>query len=448
MAIGTHLCNLGIEKKHPVVVLMSKSPATIAAFLGVMYAGCPYVPLDRELAPFRVKSIVETVDPSVIICDDASFQFAQDLDFRAPLVRYGDIPDSGAVLEIPETIDRDIIYIVFTSGSTGVPKGVAATHAGVIDSTETLCSLLGADETTLFGSQTPLYVDACVKEVYLTLKCGCSTALIPKTLFSVPLKLAEFLSEHKVNTLCWVASALSMLSSFGVLAKAKPEYLRTICFGGEVFPIAQYDIWKSAYPDARFFNLYGPSEVTGVSCAFDTSEDYDGAIPIGRAVANTEVLLLNDEILIRGTHLAAGYYKDAERTAQSFVQNPYHNDYPDIVYKTGDLAKLDARGNLVFTARRDHQIKHMGYRIELTEIEAFAATLAGVSVACCVFDKARDRIILFYAGSAETADISLILRKNLPKYLLPFRVLKEPELPRTPSGKIDRVSLQAKAEEL
>lgn len=164
------------------------------------------------------------------------------------------------------SIDTDPIYIVFTSGSTGVPKGVLACHRSVIDYIEQLSETLGFDGDTVFGNQTPLYFDACLKELYPTLKFGATTYLIPKSLFMMPIKLVEFMNEHKVNTVCWVVSALTMISAFGTFRKVRPEYLKTIAFGSEVFPIKQFNIWKENLPEASFTNLYGPTEGTGMCC--------------------------------------------------------------------------------------------------------------------------------------------------------------------------------------
>jgi non-ribosomal peptide synthetase component F len=253
-----------------------------------------------------------------------------------------------------------------------------------------------------------------------------------------------------VNTVCWVVSALTILSGLGVLEKAVPR-LRTIAFGSEVFPPRQFRIWRDALPDARFINLYGPTECTGMSCCYEVPADFDGdePIPIGKAFPNTEILLIADgrlvtdcgtpgEMYIRGAGVTMGYYNHFERTGEAFVQNPLQANYPEIVYRTGDFAKYNARGELVYIGRKDFQIKHMGYRVELMDIEAAAARVDGVHTVCCVFLKERDQIVLCYAGSVPETELAAHMRGLLPRYMEPSVYVRADELPRTRNGKIDR----------
>ena len=344
-AIGTFLHSRGIEKQ-PVVVFMSKSPEEITAFFGVITAGDFYVPIDEEMPATRIGLILENVQAKMLICDAATRQAAEALSFQGEIVAYDDIcdgeVDEKALREIYDiAIDTDPIYIVFTSGSTGVPKGVAACHRSVIDYIEQLSEVLEFDQNTVFGNQTPLYFDACLKELYPTLKFGATTWLIPRELFSLPVKLVDFLNEHRINTICWVVSALTMISAFETFRTVVPEYLRNIAFGSEVFPIKQFRKWREALPEARFTNLYGPTEGTGMCCYYKVEREFqDGeAIPIGRPFKNTEILLLNEqnkraakgeegEICIRGTSLTLGYYNDFQRTGEAFVQNPLNTAYP------------------------------------------------------------------------------------------------------------------------
>ena len=157
-------------------------------------------------------------------------------------------------------LDTDPLYVLFTSGSTGMPKGVVGHHRGVIDYIDQLSAVLDFDEESVFGNQAPLYFDACMKDIYPTLKFGATTWLIPHELFLFPVRLVEYLNVHKINTICWVVSALTMISAFGTFKEVVPEYLRTVAFGSEVFPIRQFNLWKRTLPQVRFTNLYGPTE--------------------------------------------------------------------------------------------------------------------------------------------------------------------------------------------
>ena len=352
-------------------------------------------------------------------------------------------------------IDTDPIYVVFTSGSTGVPKGVVACHRSVIDYTEALCEALPFSEETVFGNQTPLFFDAPLKEIMPTLKYGATTYLIPKKLFLFPTKLCDFLNEHKINTICWVVSALTMISSIGALATNPPKYLTTVAFGSEVFPIPQYKLWREALPDATFFNLYGPTEATGMSCFWKADRELaeNETIPVGKPFRNTDLFLLGEkgrvekpnevgEIYLRGTCVTLGYYNNPEKTRESFVQNPLQSRYPELVYKTGDNAYYNERGELVFVGRRDAQIKHMGHRIELGEIEAASAAVDGLRQCCCLYDDAQKQIVLFYTGELDEKAILSDLAKKLPRYMLPNRTVKLDRMPLTPNGKLDRRGLK------
>ena len=458
-AIGSFLSGEGFYNE-PVVVFMPKHPTTITAFLGTIYSGNFYVPLDDEMPKPRINLILNTLHPAAIICNEKTEAAAREFAGNARIYLYDDISsrpvDEQSLAAIrSRQIDTDPIYIVFTSGSTGVPKGVTACHRSVIDYIESLCEVTRFNRETIFGSQTPLYFDACLKEVCPTLKYGATTYLIPKKLFMFPVKLVEFLNEYKINTVCWVVSALTMISAFHTFDKVVPKYLRTVAFASEVFPMKQFKIWRAALPEARFINLYGPTEITGICCYYEVDRDFglDEVLPVGRPFRNTSILLLDEndreagpgeqgEICVRGTCLTLGYYRNPEMTAKVFVQNPLNDRYPELIYRTGDIGKYNNRGELVFLSRKDYQIKHMGHRIELGEIEVICNMQEQVSSACCIYDKESSRIVLFYTGDIDAASLRKYLREGLPRYMVPNELHLLDRLPYTPNGKIDRKKLQ------
>lgn len=460
-SIGTFLHNRGVYRK-PVVIFMRKSPQEIAAFFGTVTGGDFYVPIDEEMPAGRIQLILDNVQTPVIICDESTLEIAKT--FQAPnceLVLYQDIiktpvNDEAVDAIYRKALDTDPIYIVFTSGSTGIPKGVVACHRSVIDYIEQLSEILDFNEDTVYGNQAPLYFDACLKEIYPTLKFGATTYLIPKNCFSIPVNLVNYLNEHKINTICWVVSALTMISAFGTFKTVKPEYLHTVAFGSEVFPIKQYKLWREALPNATFTNLYGPTECTGMCCFYRVKKEFEenDIIPIGHPFPNREILLLDNEgklvpqgeqgeICVRGTALTLGYYNDPERTAAAFVQNPLNQSYPELIYKTGDIGKWGDDGELYFVSRKDFQIKHMGHRIELGEIEVNVDMLPGVKMAACIYDKEKSKIVLFYVGDVSEKELILAMKTKLPRYMLPNRTVKLETMPFTANGKIDRVSLKS-----
>ncbi|MBQ7775930.1 MAG: amino acid adenylation domain-containing protein [Lachnospiraceae bacterium] len=463
-AIGSYLYKQKVYKQ-PVIVFMNKHPKEVTAFFGVIKGGNFYVPIDEEMPQSRIELILQNVQPQIIICDEGTKAVAEKFDFDGQIVLYDDIKDTpvdeDALQSIYDrTIDTDPIYIVFTSGSTGVPKGVAACHRSVIDYIEQLSETLEFDEDTVFGNQTPLYFDACLKELYPTLKFGATTYLIPRSLFSFPINLVEFMNEHRINTICWVVSALTMISAFNTFKTITPQYLRTIAFGSEVFPIKQFKKWREVLPEAKFTNLYGPTEGTGMCCYYKVNREFeaDEVIPIGRPFKNTEIILLTEkderagegevgEICIRGTSLTLGYYNNWEKTGEVFVQNPLNKAYPELIYRTGDLGRYNEHGELIFVSRKDYQIKHMGHRIELGEIEVNVNMLEEVKIAGCIYDDRKGRIVLYYVGTIEEKELATLLKDKLPRYMIPNNIIKLEQMPFTANGKIDRVTLKKNYQE-
>ena len=455
--MGTILYNEGY-RREPIVVYMKKSPRAIISFLGTIYSGCYYVPIDEEMPKHRIHMILANLNPKAIITDkrtrniitEFNFEFHGDIYIYEEMIK--ESLDEGILNEIRnKSLDIDPMYVVFTSGSTGMPKGVVACHRSVIDYAESLSEVLKFDEESIFGNQAPLYFDACLKEIMPTLMFGATTYLIPKKLFISPIKLVEFLNEYKINTACWVVSGFTIISSLGVLEKIKPKYLRTIAFVSEVFPVKQFNIWKENCPNIEFTNLYGPTEVTGICCYYKVERKFDlnEVIPIGKPFKNTGILLLDEnnkevpdgqvgEIYVRGTCLTLGYYNDPIRTKEVFVKNPLNKVYDETIYKTGDLARYNEKGELIFIGRKDTQIKHMGHRIELGEIEAITSSIDEIRSNCCLFDSKKKKIVLIYAGKVDKNHVICNLKDKLPRYMIPNKIIKLDNIPLTANGKIDR----------
>ena len=458
-SIGSFLADNGYYRE-PIAIIMDKHPNTLTAFWGTVYAGCFYACIDEKMPQARILAIFEKLMPKAIICDSKSYKLASSLGVENVYL-YDDIvsyPENNEALEKIRVKQSctDAIYVAFTSGSTGTPKGVVACHRSVIDYTEALCEALPFSEDTVFANQTPLYFDAPLKEIMPTIKLGATTYFPPKMLFSFPIKLVEYLDQYKINTVCWVVSALVQISSLGALESHTPKYLTTVCFGSELFPRKQYDLWREALPNAKFFNLYGPTEATGMSCywAAERALAVDEPIPIGRPFNNTDIILLDEnnkaanegEICIRGTCLTMGYYNDPEKTAAVFVQNPLNTAFGELIYRTGDIGKINDKSELVFLCRKDSQIKHMGHRIELGEIESAAMKQENVSRACCVYDDNAKRIVLYFVGESEDKALLMHLNTLLPRYMLPTEIIKLDTMPLTPNGKIDRKGLKERAQ--
>ena len=465
--IGAALTEYSLVRK-PVAVYMKKRVEQIVAFLAARHAGAFYVPLDID-SPFdRIDRILSGCGAEIVLtCADETVPEEISSSYRVLCIedlekRGGEKEDADKVLADLRRwqIDTDPIYAIFTSGSTGMPKGVLISERSAINFTEWWCETFEFTDEEVFANQTPFYFDASVKDIYATLRCGATMHIVPQKLFSLPVKLVEFLNETKTNCIDWVPSVLTMIVNFKTFDKVKPQYLKKIMFLGEVMPTKQFNQWRKALPEIAYANIYGPTEATGDCTYYKVNREFsdDEPIPIGNACENTEVFLLSEEneiitddrmgeICVRGCSLALGYYNDPEKTAQAFTQHPLHSHYPERIYHTGDLGKYNQYGEIVYISRKDAQIKHMGHRIELGEIEVALSAVEGVGRAVCVYHKTANRIVAFYEGDITDKEIISVLRDKLPRYMLPNRFCQLDKLPVNANGKIDRVKLTQSLEE-
>ncbi len=460
-SIGTALAERIHDTHVPVVVYLEKSVNAILSFFGAVYSGNFYCPLDTEMPAERVQLIMNVLNPRLVITDEAHRDAA--LGFCAPekVVLLEELiksrPDEGVLQKIRASMtELDPLYVLFTSGSTGVPKGVLLNHRVVINYMEWLSEKFEFRGTDVFGNQAPFYFDISVHDIYGAAYFGAKMVIIPRYLFSFPAKLIGYMNEKQISTFLWVPSAMGIIAKLKAFRAGKPEYLRHAMFAGEVFPRKQLDYWVNTLPDLVYANLYGPTE-TYVCTAhiMDGTEQEDAPLPIGVPISNTEALILDDsgkpvpegetgELCIRGSCLAMGYYNNPEKTAASFVQNPTVSAYPDRIYHTGDLVHYNSAGNLIYVSRKDFQIKHMGYRIELGEIENAVNRVSGIGDCACTYDSERKRIVLFYEGEKyEQKELLDRLSQLIPEYMLPGRIMYLDRMPRNANGKIDRTALKS-----
>ena len=438
------------KAQQPVLILMDKSPDCLCAMLGAVCAGCFYTPLDSSMPRARIQMIADTLRPAVILYEEHYEEVAHGIAGDARLCRYDAIPHSVDTALLRERramhIDADLLYVLFTSGSTGVPKGVSITHRSVIDLVEWACDALRIPEGARFGSQAPFYFDNSVLDIYCVMHMRGSLHMIPRMDFLFPARLVQRLAHERIDTVFWVPSALTALAGADVLVPGCLPALRRVFFCGEVKPCATLNRWRFALPDADYVNMYGPTEITDVCTWYRVDRTFadTDSLPIGFPCANTRIMLIDGEICVSGTCLSPGYYNASEKTAAVFVLNPLRPQIPEMMYRTGDLGAYNNRGELMFLGRRDSQIKHSGYRIELGEIECALSAAEGVSLACCYYDGAR--IVAAYTGAADERELKKRLRESLPKYMLPELLLHRKELPRTGSGKVDRLTLRQEVE--
>lgn len=444
-------------KNMPVAVYIPKSTRMVQAFAGVSLSCNFYIPLDTKSPDSRILSILDVLDPQLIITDRANVEHIKVMSVRNVLVIEDFLENKVKVDNIKDYIacqkDLDPVYSIFTSGSTGTPKGVVISHHAVIDFIDWEIDRFDIDDTRIIGNQVPFYFDISVSDIYLMYATGSTLVIIPETNFSFPSKLIDFINDYKINFVFWVPFVLINVANFNIFKEKLPKYLKDVFFAGEVMPNRHLNYWRKYLPECRYVNLYGPTEITVISTYYEVNRVFsdDESLPIGYPCNNCDNLILVDgtreaeenekgELCIAGTCLGLGYYGDWEKTNKAFIQNPLNKNYREYIYLTGDVVYKNDRGEILYCGRKDSQIKHNGYRIELGEIENAVLATHLVSNCCVVYDFTEKKIVLFYEA---LEDISIMrFRKEVstkvPKYMLPTEYIREDALKRNSNGKIDR----------
>lgn len=449
---------------RPIGVFIGKSIESVAADLGILYAGHAYMNLDVKMPGPRTRNILERIAPAVVITTP---RYAETLASSWPSEKTFVLndrispasPEQVAILHanLERVIDTDPLCIINTSGSTGTPKGVVLNHRSFIDYTFWAIEVLQIRASDILGSIAPVVFDHSSYEFCLMLLRGCTLVFVPESFAMFPVKLLQLLADRAITYIFWVPTLMVNIANMDLLSRIALPKLRLACFAGEVFPTKQFNYWRRHLPDTTFVNLYGPTEIT-VDCTYyivDRELRDDEPIPIGHPCRNTDILILNDrnelaadgeegELCVRGSSLAMGYYNDPEKTGTAFVQNPLNTSYPERIYRTGDIVFVNERGEMVYKGRNDSLIKHMGKRVELGEIEHVVVnTLALVNNGCAVYDHGRREIVFFYEAEEIIlpGDFRKAISAILPNYMVPSRFVLTSEMPRNTNGKIDRALL-------
>ncbi len=459
--IGTGLIHAGLNRK-PVVMMLPKGAVTLAAFMGAMYAGCPYVPMNLGTPLPRMEKMFDNLSPGAILCgkeqeEGLKAQFPAVPVLSVETLLESKIDEAALERSLDQVVDTDPIYIMYTSGSTGTPKGVTIPHRGVIDYAHWVVERFGFDETTVMASQAPFYFDNSIFDIYGAMLCGGKLVIVPESLYMFPAKLPQYLAEHEITSIFWVPTVMINVANSGSLDTVELPKLKNIAFCGEVMPNTQLNIWRRALPDRTYANLYGPTEISDVCCYYMVDRAFADSdpLPIGKACENMRVVILREdnteaavneqgELCVLGSGVALGYWNAPEITAKVFVNNPLQPNVPQKMYRTGDLAYRNEEGLIMFQGRKDNQVKVRGNRIELGEIESAAMCVNGVENVCAVLDEEAQQIVLF----VETAEpftlrkFNLELKRYIPNYMMPGKLVCMEKLPHTPNDKIDRVTLK------
>lgn len=451
-------------RKKPVAIYLDKSIFCISAMLAVAYSGNFYSVIDTQMPIERIDKILETLEPQFVVTDKKHLDKVKEFYGYKEII----VVDELNNLEVSEEaincckskiLETDVLYVLFTSGSTGVPKGVVTPHRAVTNYILALTDAYKINEDTIIGNQIPFYFVMSVLDIFGCIAKKAQTYIIPKSKFMFPGYLVKYLHDNKINLLSWVPSALCMIANTDAFSVADLSQIKTVIFGGEVMPIKQLKAWQKAIPGAVYINGYGSTEITDGCTYYIVNREFDehDVLPIGIPFANSEVLVIDEdgnsvtkgvgELCIRSDSMTYGYYKDPEKTAEVYIQNPLNNSYPEIIYRMGDMVRFNQYGELEYVGRKDFQIKHMGRRIELGEIEANISSIEGITENCCVYDSIQKRIVLFYTGTIEEDCLIKEIKGKLLDYMQPRKFVKLKVIPHNQNGKIDRKLLTSQLNE-
>ncbi|ECK6874047.1 amino acid adenylation domain-containing protein [Campylobacter upsaliensis] len=456
--VATKLLNTLAKEpiQSPILIILPKSINTLISFFGVAKSGNFYTLLDEKMPLERIEKIISVLKPKAFITSK-SLNLKLDLPtlYTEDFESYERDEEALAKARLRH-IDTNLLYVFFTSGSTGLPKGVSISHKSVIDYAFWVSEEFELDENEIIANQAPLYFDNSILDIFPTIKEGGSVHLVPNSLFAFPLKVLEYLENEGVNTIFWVPSVLIYFANTQALEKFKLEKLKKVLFCGEIMPNKQLNYWRTHLPHTLFANLYGPTEITDVCCFYKVDREFkdDELLPIGKACKNTELLVFDEnknfineagkkgELFVRGTGLSLGYYNDIEKTKAAFIQNPLHHNYLDLLYKTGDIVAYNEFGELLCYGRLDNQIKFKGHRIELGEIEAVLNSHEKIKNSACIFKD--DKLIAFYE-SEEELDLKGFCKQKLPPYMIASSFVRVEKFALNANGKIDRKILSERA---
>lgn len=480
--LASILIDQGLSRGDRVGIYMDKGLESAIAIYGIMKAGGAYVPLDPFAPIHRTCYVVKNCSIRHLISKPAKTEALRQLladgcplehvigvehqdELPAHCIGWEEVRQAAGTLPELRLTEQDLAYILYTSGSTGVPKGILHTHRSGLSFAEWGADTYGLTHKDRLSNHAPLHFDLSTFDFFAAAVAGATTVIIPNTYTKFPANIAKLIEQERITVWYSVPYALIELMRFGNIPSRDFSALRWILFAGEVFPTKHLRQLMQLLPWVHFSNLYGPTE-TNVCTYYHVTklpENPDETIPIGKPCQNVEDLVVDlddqlvlpgevGELLIRGGVVMKGYWGQPERNPGAFYRRPASGQSEDLFYRTGDLVRMDPEGNYRYIGRKDRQIKIRGYRVELDGVEVALLTHPGVEEAAVYLVQEEEGCNLIEAAvipkqdkTITESDLMKHISEWLPIYSRPVRIHILPDFPRTSTGKINRRELQEQA---
>jgi amino acid adenylation domain-containing protein len=480
--LANALKNNGVQRGERIGIYLNKSIRSVISIFAILKADAVCVPLDPTGPMNRIAYIIDDCQIKCLITQSnmkrglagivsrqsslthavfTSAEVVTDEAGNLVTISWDQVASQAKSAPLLSSIDADLAYILYTSGSTGKPKGVMISHLNVLSFLDWAGNYFGINSSDRVASHAPLHFDLSIFDLFVTIKCGATVCFVPSEISFLPTDLARFISEQRISVWQSVPSALVLLSNCGQLGNWNLDYLRMVLFAGEIFPVKVLRELMLQIPQARYYNIYGATEINDVTCYHVKELPSGSSVPIGTACANTEVFAIDEqgqlvtkagiigEMYVRGSIVSKGYWGNTETTQTRFVQNPLQSRFHDPVYRTGDLVELDQEGNYRYIGRSDSQVKIRGYRVGLDEVEEAVLRYPGIDevsvIALNNIEKSQFLKAFIVAKKGTIIDESG-LKKHflscLPKYMLPEAIELCEFLPKTSTGKVDMQKLK------
>ncbi len=457
-AIGSALTAVS-PMRTPVAALMDgRSIKNVSAFLGIVYAGCANAPFDITMPTERLALLLDLLAPSAILADEKGREALKEINVTVPVINYEDAInaaiDDAALAHIRMTATAmDPMSILYTSGSTGVPKGSIQPMISYIMWNKASIDRYGFNENTIVANQSPFFYANSILDIFPPITVGGTVYILPSGALTFPKKFVGYLKDHHITQICMTPSSYVAVANAGVLEPGILPDLRYGEMSGESMPWTQLKMWMDATPNASWWHFYGSTEMFAVSSSQVVGEHEAGdRLTSGRPYPMTDIIFLNEdgtetapgepgEIYVANPWLSTGYHRDPVRTAESWVVDPLEKGWQERFYRSGDLGYFTPEGELMVVGHRDNQLKHFGYRMELADVDKGLQAIPEVKESCVMHVKESTHIYCFYVGDLDEKALDKELKVRLQPYMLPDYYVRLDEMPHTASMKIGRAVL-------